>query len=86
VTEDEYSMIMRKRLEEDDFVVNDDGRGYADYGDDFGNYDEEDENLSEAEDDTAAGQILSSCTYMLITSDAYIGLLSNFDRQTQTWT
>ncbi|KAJ3412036.1 DNA-directed DNA polymerase alpha catalytic subunit pol1 [Chytridiales sp. JEL 0842] len=56
VTDADYNAIMQKRMEEDDFVVDDDGRGYADYGNDFGD-DNENESESEAEeDDTAAGK------------------------------
>jgi hypothetical protein len=32
VTEADYEAIVRKRLKEEDFVVDDDGMGYADYG------------------------------------------------------
>lgn len=31
--EADYQLLMRKRLQEDDFVVDDDGLGYVDYGD-----------------------------------------------------
>ncbi|TPX76601.1 DNA-directed DNA polymerase [Chytriomyces confervae] len=36
VTEEEFNAIQKKRIQEDDFIVDDDGRGYADYGDDMG--------------------------------------------------
>ncbi|KAJ3196293.1 hypothetical protein HK101_009401 [Irineochytrium annulatum] len=50
VTEAEYESYKRKRVE-DDFVVDDDGLGYADYGeDDFGEQEE-----SESEEEAAAG-------------------------------
>lgn len=35
VTEDEYQDLVRKRQQADDFVVDDDGLGYADDGEEF---------------------------------------------------
>lgn len=36
VTEEEYRMVVKQRLEEDDFIEDDDGSGYVDNGmDDF---------------------------------------------------
>lgn len=32
VNENDYQMLVRRRLQEDDFVVDDDGLGYVDYG------------------------------------------------------
>jgi DNA polymerase alpha subunit A len=34
INEADYQLLMRKRLQEDDFVVDDDGLGYVDYGND----------------------------------------------------
>lgn len=35
VTEEEYQELVRKRQQADDFVVDDDGLGYADDGEEF---------------------------------------------------
>ncbi|KAI9346209.1 hypothetical protein BDR26DRAFT_932065 [Obelidium mucronatum] len=52
VSEEVYQKYIRKKIEEDDFVVDDDGKGYADYGYDFDKDDEEgSESESEAEED-----------------------------------
>ncbi|KAJ3061739.1 DNA polymerase alpha catalytic subunit, partial [Podochytrium sp. JEL0797] len=48
--EDDYQKLVKKTLEEDDFVVDDDGKGYADYGDDYGASGDEDEE-EEAEEE-----------------------------------
>ncbi|CAN0327241.1 unnamed protein product, partial [Discosporangium mesarthrocarpum] len=44
VTEDDYQDLVRKRQQADDFVVDDDGLGYADDGEEYiGRNDDEDE-------------------------------------------
>lgn len=47
VNEDEYDNIRRKRMDQDDFVVDDDGLGYADYG-----QEEWDDNNNNSQDDS----------------------------------
>lgn len=59
IDEDEYKKVVRKRLDEDDFVVDDGGEGYVDNGlDDWGNdggrYDYEDD------EEEAAGRKLTA--------------------------
>ncbi|KAI8620567.1 DNA polymerase family B-domain-containing protein [Chytriomyces sp. MP71] len=49
VTEAEFAALQKKRIEEDDFVVDDDGKGYVDYGDDL-----DAESPGSAEDDSEA--------------------------------
>lgn len=50
VTDDQYRSIVGTRLDQDDFVIDDDGSGYIDNGmDDWDGADQEDE--SEDEDD-----------------------------------
>ncbi|KAJ3026454.1 UNVERIFIED_CONTAM: DNA-directed DNA polymerase alpha catalytic subunit pol1 [Siphonaria sp. JEL0065] len=54
LSEDDYKRYLRNKIEQDDFVVDDDGKGYADYGDDFDgdkNNESEDDDESEAEED-----------------------------------
>ncbi|KAI9348733.1 putative DNA polymerase alpha catalytic subunit [Zopfochytrium polystomum] len=56
VDEDDFNKIARKRFEEDNFVEDDDGRGYADNGmDDFGDGDEYSYE-SEAEEERPTGK------------------------------
>ncbi|KAA8909113.1 hypothetical protein FN846DRAFT_635349 [Sphaerosporella brunnea] len=58
VSEDEYKKVVRKRLNEDDFVVDDGGEGYVDNGmDDWG--DEERKFYSEEEAEEEGGRKLS---------------------------
>jgi DNA polymerase alpha subunit A len=58
VSEDEYKKVVRKRLDEDDFVVDDGGEGYVDNGmDDWG--DEERRYMSEDDEAEEDGRKLS---------------------------
>ena len=55
VNETDYQMLVRRRLQEDDFVVDDDGLGYVDYGeDDWGR--REGDNGSDSEDSDGAAE------------------------------
>lgn len=53
VDENEYKKIVRDRLNQDDFVVDDNGEGYADDGRE--DWDRVQTYYSESEDDTATG-------------------------------
>ncbi|KAJ3136539.1 DNA polymerase alpha catalytic subunit, partial [Physocladia obscura] len=48
VSEEDYQKYIKKKIIEDDFVVDDDGKGYADYGDDFDNENNNDDSNSDA--------------------------------------
>ncbi|KAJ3337924.1 DNA-directed DNA polymerase alpha catalytic subunit pol1 [Gonapodya sp. JEL0774] len=58
VTEEDYDNIVRNRLKEDDFVVDDDGRGYADNGEEVWDrpHKYEETETSSDEDDGKAGE------------------------------
>jgi DNA polymerase alpha subunit A len=48
VTDDQYRSIVGARLNQDDFIIDDDGSGYVDNGeDDWDNRDEEEESEDE---------------------------------------
>lgn len=65
MTDEQYTSIVGSRLEEDDFIVDDDGSGYVDNGmDDWGGGEEEseDEDDFEGEDEELRkGKMVSSC-------------------------
>lgn len=54
VDEDSYKKIVRKRLDEDDFVVDDNGAGYADDGREDWQDEKRNDYDSESEDDRPA--------------------------------
>jgi DNA polymerase alpha subunit A len=54
VDEDRYKKIVRDRLDQDDFVVDDNGEGYADDGRE--EWDRAPEHYSESEDDMMTGR------------------------------